>query len=89
MPFHVTAPGEDESGFDCVSRSFALKLSVDEDPVCGSGHRHTAPYWMRRLGKDTVAAHQASRLGGTLIGDRIAMAGKAVLYSTAELFIEG
>lgn len=44
---------------------------------------------MRRLGKDTVAAHQASRLGGTLIGDRIAMAGKAVLYSTAELFIEG
>ena len=85
----MTAPGEAESGFDCVSRSFAPKLSVDEDPVFGSGHRHIAPCWMRRLGKDTVAAHQASRRGGTLIGDRIAMAGKAVLYSTAELFIEG
>lgn len=88
---NVTAPGEPESGFDCVSRSFAPKLAVDEDPVSGSGHCHIVPYWARRLGKDTVTAYQASRRGGTLhcriTGDRIALAGKAVLYSTAELYI--
>ncbi len=43
---HVTAKGSD---VDCVSRSFAPKLSVDEDPVCGSGHCHIAPYWSQRM----------------------------------------
>lgn len=37
----VTAKGEE---FDCVSRSFAPKLNVAEDPVCGSGHCHIVPY---------------------------------------------
>ena len=39
---HVTAKGSDEY---CVSRSFAPKLAVPEDPVCGSGHCHIIPYW--------------------------------------------
>lgn len=39
----VTAPGKE---YDCVSRSFAPKLNVAEDPVCGSGHCHIAPYWL-------------------------------------------
>ena len=38
---HATARG---AGTDCVSRSFAPKLSVQEDPVCGSGHCHIVPY---------------------------------------------
>ena len=38
----ATAKGSD---FDCVSRSFAPKLNVPEDPVCGSGHCHIVPYW--------------------------------------------
>lgn len=33
---HITAKGKDK--YDCVSRTFAPKLAVDEDPVCGSGH---------------------------------------------------
>ena len=37
---HITAPGEGE---DCISRSFAPKLNVLEDPVCGSGHCHIIP----------------------------------------------
>lgn len=37
---HITAKGEN---YDCVSRSFAPKLNVAEDPVCGSGHCHIAP----------------------------------------------
>lgn len=55
------------SVFDCISRSFAPKCSVAEDPVCGSGHCHIAPYWAKKLGKDEIVAYQASTRGGTLI----------------------
>jgi PhzF family phenazine biosynthesis protein len=85
---HVTARGKDE---DCVSRSFAPKLSVAEDPVCGSGHCHIIPYWADALGKDELVAYQASKRGGTLYcrreEDKIFMAGKAALYSIDELFV--
>lgn len=84
---HATAPG-DAPGIDCVSRSFAPKLAIVEDPVCGSGHCHIAPYWAEKLGKDELTAYQASRRGGTLrcrcIGDSVFLAGTAVLYSIAE-----
>jgi len=85
---HVTARGKD---VDCVSRSFAPKLAVAEDPVCGSGHCHIIPYWADRLGKDELVAYQASKRGGTLYcrreGSKIFMAGKAVLFSIDELFV--
>lgn len=85
---HVTARG---TGTDCVSRSFAPKLSVAEDPVCGSGHCHIIPYWADTLGRDELVAYQASKRGGTLYcrreGDKIFMAGKAALYSIDELFV--
>ena len=85
---HATAPGKE---FDSVSRSFAPKLNVTEDPVCGSGHCHIVPYWAERLGKEKILAYQASRRGGTLYcrmaGDRVFMAGKAALYSECELYI--
>ena len=85
---HVTARGKDE---DCISRSFAPKLSVAEDPVCGSGHCHIIPYWADLLGKNELVAYQASRRGGTLYcrreGNKIFMAGKAALYAIDELFI--
>ena len=84
---HVTAKGAEA---DCVSRSFAPKLNVPEDPVCGSGHCHIVPYWLDKLGVEKVEAYQASRRGGTLYcrreGDRIVMAGKAALFSQAEIF---
>lgn len=38
---HLTAAGKE---YACVSRSFAPKLNVVEDPVCGSGHCHIIPY---------------------------------------------
>ena len=85
---HVTAKGKVE---DCVSRSFAPKLAVAEDPVCGSGHCHIIPYWANTLGKNQLVAYQASKRGGTLYcrreGNRIFMAGKAALYSIDELFV--
>lgn len=86
---HVTAPGN--APYDCVSRTFAPKLSVPEDPVCGSGHCHIVPYWASRLGKHKITAYQASPRGGTLYGEmngsRVFLSGKAVLYSESTLHI--
>lgn len=86
---HVTAKGKD---FDCVSRSFAPKCNVPEDPVCGSGHCHIIPYWAKELGKTELTAYQASRRGGVLYtrldGDKVILAGKAALFSQAEIYID-
>ena len=86
----VTAPGME--GYDCVSRSFAPKMGVPEDPVCGSGHCHIIPYWAQKLGKTRFVARQASPRGGTLYcrmeGDRVILAGRAVLYARSELMLE-
>ena len=76
---------------DCISRSFGPKLQVTEDPVCGSGHCHIIPYWAKKLGKSSLVAYQASARGGTLYcrmdGDKIYMAGHAVLFSVADLYV--
>lgn len=83
---HVTAKG---SEFDCVSRSFAPKLGVSEDPVCGSGHCHIVPFWAKKLDKNVLKAYQASKRGGTLYcnfdGKKVQLSGKAALYSIAEI----
>ena len=82
----VTAPGND---YDCVSRFFAPKLKINEDPVTGSAHCMIAPYWSKRLGKSCINAYQASERGGELRcetdGNRVKLAGKAVLASVDEL----
>lgn len=85
---HVTARGKE---FDCVSRSFAPKLNVPEDPVCGSGQCHILPYWAETLGKGTLVSYQASRRGGTIYGtitgDRVLLSGKAALYAESEIYV--
>ncbi len=85
----VTAPGED--GFDCVSRTFAPKLAIAEDPVCGSGHCHIAPYWLDRLGRTHITAFQASPRTGVLHcrreGKRVFLAGSAAWYAVSELMV--
>nr|WP_206672724.1 PhzF family phenazine biosynthesis protein [Fructobacillus tropaeoli] len=84
---HATVIGAGK--YDCVSRSFAPKLGIEEDPVCGSGHCHIAPYWSKRLGKQQITAYQASPRTGVLYcdneGDRIKLSGEAVLYSENEV----
>lgn len=86
---HVTANGAD---FDCVSRSFAPKLGIAEDPVCGSGHCHILPYWAQKLNKTELVAYQSSQRGGILygrmVGKRIRISGKAVLFSEANIYID-
>ena len=86
---HITAKGDK---YDSVSRTFAPKLAVAEDPVCGSGHCHIVPLWAQKLGKNNIVARQVSPRGGTLYcemqGDRLTMAGSAMLYSIADLNVE-
>ena len=41
----------DTDKIDCISRSFAPKLDFFEDSVCGSGHCHIAPYWIKNYRK--------------------------------------
>lgn len=86
---NVTARGKET---DCVTRSFAPKCGIAEDPVCGSAHCQVADYWSQMLGKKDIVAFQASKRGGTLYckltGDgRIKISGKAVLFAVSELQI--
>ncbi len=83
----VTAPGS--QGVDFVSRFFAPKYGIPEDPVTGSAHCMLAPYWAGRLGKTRLQARQLSARGGEvgceLRGDRVLLLGRAVTYMTAEV----
>ncbi len=67
-----------------MSRFFAPARGVPEDPVTGSAHCTLIPYWAERLGKSRLEARQLSRRGGRLscshCGDRVTIAGRAVLY---------
>lgn len=85
----VTAPGDDA---DFVSRFFAPKVGVDEDPVTGSAHTTLTTYWSKQLNKtENLRARQLSKRGGRLLcsilGDRIHIKGKAVSYLVGEILI--
>lgn len=86
----VTSPG-DEPGVDFVSRYFAPNFGVDEDPVTGAAHCMLAPFWAERLGRQQLTARQLSRRGGSLrceaAGDRVRVAGQAVLYLTGTIMV--
>ena len=84
---NATARGEET---DCVSRSFCPKLSISEDPVCGSAHCQIADYWSRELGKSEIFAYQASKRGGYLRcrpqgNGRITISGQAALVAISEI----
>jgi PhzF family phenazine biosynthesis protein len=76
----VTAPGED---CDFVSRFFAPRAGIDEDPVTGSAHCKLIPYWSKRLGRNALFARQISKRGGELWcadrGARVTIAGHGVM----------
>jgi PhzF family phenazine biosynthesis protein len=82
----VTAPG---LSVDFVSRFFAPKFGIPEDPVTGSAHCELAPYWSSRLKKTTLNALQVSKRGGEILckvgGDRVILFGSAVTFMVAEI----
>jgi PhzF family phenazine biosynthesis protein len=78
----VTAQGGE--GVDFVSRFFAPRKGVIEDPVTGSAHCVLTPFWAKRLGKAEMVARQLSPRGGTLYvaeaGTRVRIGGTVVPY---------
>lgn len=76
-------------GYDFVSRFFAPRAGVAEDPVTGSAHCALAPFWSERLHKAEMTAYQASPRGGVirvrLAGDRVVLGGQAVTVLRGEL----
>ena len=85
----IQAVTADDKNFDCVSRVFAPKIKIPEDPVTGSTHCLIAPYWSSRLGKQRITARQASARGGILycevLGERVKVSGNAALFAVADL----
>jgi len=79
------------SGLDFVSRFFAPKYGIDEDPVTGSSFTQLIPYWSEILGKNVLSAKQVSRRGGEVAceykGERVRISGKAVQYLVGEIEI--
>jgi len=79
----VTSPS---SEFDFVSRFFAPREGIDEDPVTGSAHTVLIPFWSERLEKKELNAKQISKRGGILkcrdLGSRVEIGGTCVTYMT-------
>jgi PhzF family phenazine biosynthesis protein len=86
----ATAPGEQ---CDFVSRFFAPRYGIDEDPVTGSAHCELTPYWSARLGKTVMQARQISRRGGDVLcqaaGDRVVLKGGAVTFMEGQIEVPG
>ena len=75
-------PRRGEGSFaDFVSRFFAPRFGIAEDPVTGSAHCALGPYWSAKLGKRTLVGYQASPRGGfvtvTANGPRTTLSGQA------------
>jgi PhzF family phenazine biosynthesis protein len=82
----VTAKGRD---VDFVSRFFAPRYGINEDPVTGSAHCALTPYWADKLNKKKLSARQVSKRTGyiecELKGSRVFLSGKAVKYMEGKI----
>ncbi len=82
----AAAPGD---GSDFVSRSFAPRDGIPEDPVTGRAHTTLLSYWSARLDKTRLHAIHVSRRGGELFcsgrGDRIGIAGRAAIRESGSV----
>lgn len=84
----VTAAAQ-RDGLDFVSRFFAPKMGILEDPVTGSAHCRLGPYWATKLGRLTLKAEQVSARGGSVevevAGNRVRLTGHAVRVAEGSL----
>lgn len=84
----VTAPGNNS---DFVSRFFAPRVGINEDPVTGSAHTLLIPFWADHHNKTELHAFQLSKRSGELFceykGDRVWISGHAITYLTGEIEI--
>ncbi len=85
----IVTSASEKDGYDFVSRFFAPRAGIDEDPVTGSTHSSLAPYWSEKTGKKKMKGLQLSKRGGVVrvevTGDRVKIGGKAVTSGSVEL----
>lgn len=86
----VTAPSSNDSR-DFVSRFFAPRVGIDEDPVTGAAHCCLAPYWAEELQKKVLQAEQLSARGGRLevelVGERVLLRGQSRILVRGQVVI--
>ena len=84
----VIVTARDAGDHDFVSRYFAPRKGIPEDPVTGGAHCALTPFWAERLGRDTLRAFQASARGGEIVcrlrGERVELEGECVFYIEGE-----
>jgi len=82
----VTSKGDT---VDFVSRFFAPKIGINEDPVTGSAHTLLIPYWAKKLNKNKLNTIQLSKRVGILkceyLNERVEMSGQAITYLKGNL----
>jgi PhzF family phenazine biosynthesis protein len=87
----VTAAADGDADHDFVSRFFAPRVGVDEDPVTGSAHCALAPFWSARFGRDDLVGLQVSARTGRVhvrvAGERVELTGSAVVVLAGELLV--
>jgi PhzF family phenazine biosynthesis protein len=85
----VTAVAEPEQSHDFVSRLFAPRVGIPEDPVTGSSHTVLGPFWADPLGRSSLVGLQASarpgRVGVEVVGDRVTITGHATTVLDGQL----
>jgi PhzF family phenazine biosynthesis protein len=89
--FIVTAIADPDQPYEFVSRFFAPKAGIPEDPVTGSAHCSLTPYWAKRLNKSNLKAKQLSARTGELQvsdrGTRVLLKGEAVTFLRGQIAI--
>jgi PhzF family phenazine biosynthesis protein len=84
----VIVTAEDGGEYDFVSRYFAPRKGIPEDPVTGGAHCALTPFWAERLGRTSLRAFQASSRGGEICcelqGERVVLEGACVFYFEGE-----
>ena len=73
--------------YDFVSRFFAPRFGIDEDPVTGSAHCALLPLWSEKLNKTKLKAQQISQRSGEIICEL--KNNRAFLSGYAKKYLEG
>ena len=77
--------------YDFVTRFFAPKYGIDEDPVTGSAFTQLVSYFSKTLDKQEFSCKQLSQRGGEVFckikGERVAISGYGIGYLQAEVML--
>lgn len=91
---HVIVAPSSVPGVTFESRMFAPRIGTREDPVCGTAHALSTPYWMAANNlTGVVHAKQVSARGGDLrivldnLESRVKLAGQVRTVSRGELYV--